>query len=155
MKPVEQGALWRSPGLALVLGLVVAGCGSSGPSPVPTPTPNLTTTLPTVSFSNLDINGAFSTDVNVTVSGSMTVVGDWTYTTDDVDVYVTDTSCDKTEARLVRQFCTFLGKADTYGVKPKRLTMNVAPATYRVFIANFGPTAAESGTLQISITRQP
>jgi hypothetical protein len=147
---------WRRLGLTLVMGLRFVGCGgSSSPSPVPTPTPNLTTTLPTVSFSNLDINGAFSTDVNVTVSGSITVVGDWTLATDDVDVYVTDTSCDKTEARLVRQFCTLLGKADTYGVKPKRLTMSVTPAMYRVFVANFGPTAAESGTLQISITRQP
>jgi hypothetical protein len=143
-------------GLTLVLGLGFAGCGgSSSPSPVPTPTPNLTTTLPAVSFSNVDINGAFSTDVNLTVSGSMTVVADWTYTTDDVDVYVTDMSCDRAEARLAGQFCTLLGKADTYGVKPKRLTMNVTPATYRVFIANFGLTAAESATLQISITRQP
>jgi hypothetical protein len=146
----------RRLGLTLVMGLGFVGCGgSSSPSPVSTPTPNLTTTLPTVSFSNLDINGVFSTDVNVTVSGSITVVGDWTLATDDVDVYVTDTSCDKTEARLVRQFCTLLGKADTYKVKPKRLTMNVTPAMYRVFVANFGPTAAESGTLQISITRQP
>jgi hypothetical protein len=85
----------------------------------------------------------------------MTVVGDWTYTADDVDVYVTDMSYDRAEARLVRQFCTLLGKANTYGVKPKQLTMNVTPATYRVFIANFGPTAAESGTLQVSLTRQP
>jgi hypothetical protein len=97
----------------------------------------------------------FSTDVNVTLSGSMSVVADWSFSTDDVDIYVTDLSCNNTEARLVRQFCTLLAKADTYGVKPKRLTLNVSPGPYRVFVANFGPTAAESGTLQISITALP
>jgi hypothetical protein len=142
-------------GLTLLLGLSFAGCGgTSNPTPVSTPTPNLTTTLPPVSFSNVDVTGVFSTDINVSVNSSMTVVGDWTFATDDVDIYVTDLSCNEREARLVRQFCTLLGKADTYGVKPKRLTMNVTPATYRVFIANFGPTAAESGTLQISLTAQ-
>jgi hypothetical protein len=143
-------------GSALLLGLGVAGCGGSSPTQVPTPVPTpITTTLPPISFSNVDVTGVFSTDVNVTVNGSMTVIADWTFSTNDVDIYVTDLSCNNTEARLVRQFCTLLGKADTYGVKPKRLTMNVTPAPYRVWIANFGPAAAESGTLQISITAQP
>jgi hypothetical protein len=126
------------------------GCGSSSPTPVSTPTPN-TTNLPPLNFSNVEINGVFISDVKVTVTGTLIAVVDWTLASNDIEIYVTDPTCNETLARVVRQSCTLLGSTDSPTAKPKRLTMNISPGVYRVYVANFGPAGAESGTLQISL----
>jgi hypothetical protein len=117
---------------------------------VSTPTPN-TTNLPPLNFSNVEINGVFISDVKVTVTGTLIAVVDWTLASNDIEIYVTDPTCNETLARVVRQSCTLLGSTDSPTAKPKRLTMNISPGVYRVYVANFGPAGAESGTLQISL----
>jgi hypothetical protein len=129
----------------LVLG--ASGCGS-GSATMPTPNTN---NLPPLSFSNVEINGLFITDVKVTITGTMIAVVDWTLASNDIEVYVTDPTCNETLAPVVRQSCTLLGSTNNPTEKPKRLTMNISPGIYRVFVANFGPAGAESGTVQISL----
>ena len=126
------------------------GCGSASPTGGATPTPN-STNLPLITFSNVDINGVFISDIKVTLTGTLNAVADWTLASNDIEIYVTDPTCNETLARVVRQSCTLLGSTDNPTAKPKRLTMNISPGIYRVFVANFGPAGAESGTLQISL----
>jgi hypothetical protein len=114
------------------------------------PTPN-TTNLPPLNFTNVEINGVFITDIKVTVTGTLIAVVDWALASNDIEIYVTNPTCNETLARVVRQSCTLLGSTDSPTAKPKRLTMNISPGIYRVFVANFGPAGAESGTLQISL----
>jgi hypothetical protein len=129
--------------LFLIGGLV--GCGSTSSSP------DTTNNLPIFTFSNVDINATFLTDVKVTVTGTLVAEVDWSFPANDIEIYVTDTTCTYILAREVRQFCTLLGQTNTPTAKPKILTTNIHPAIYRVFVANFGPAGADSGTLQISL----
>jgi hypothetical protein len=74
---------------------------------------------------------------------------DWTFPSNNVNVYVTSTSC------TIQAFfsCTYVAKADTPTAKPERVAFTVTAAgNYRFWVVNFGP-AAESGTLEIAITQ--
>jgi hypothetical protein len=144
--PRRRGSAPAALLLGSMLALGPAGCGSASPS-----TADSTNNLPLFNFSNVDINGVFITDIKVTITGSLISIVDWTLPSDDVEIYVTDTTCNTTLARVVRQSCTLLGQTSTTTAKPKQLTMNISPGIYRVFVANFGPASAESGTLQISL----
>jgi hypothetical protein len=134
--------LWST----LVWGAV--GCGNASPTSAPTPN---TMNLPPINFNNVAINGVFISDIKVTVTGTLIAIADWTLASNDIEIYVTDPTCNETLARVVRQSCTLLGRTDSPTAKPKRLTMNISPGIYRIFVANFGPAGAESGTVQISL----
>jgi len=76
---------------------------------------------------------------------------DWTFPSNDVDMYVTSTSC--TTQAFVQETCTYVARADTPTAKPERVAFTVTAAgNYRFWVVNFGP-AAESGTLEIAITQ--
>jgi hypothetical protein len=131
--------------VGFVLSWGVLGCGSTLTSP------DTTNNLPIFTLTNIDINGTFLTDVKVTVTGTLLAEVDWSFPANDIEIFVTDTTCTYTRAREVRQFCTLLGQTSTPAAKPKILTMSIHPAIYRVFVANFGPVGPDSGTLQISL----
>src|SRR5258708_858839 len=133
--------------LCSTLVLATSGCGSGSPT---MPTPN-TTNLPPLNFTNVGINGVYITDIKVTVTGSLIAVVDWSLASNDIEIFVTNPTCNETLAGVVRQSCTLLGSTNNPTEKPKRLTMNISPGIYRLFVANFGPAGAESGTAQISL----
>jgi hypothetical protein len=122
-----------------------SACGSASPT-----MPN-TTNLPPLNYTGIGINGVFVTDIKVTVTGTLIAIVDWSLSSDDIEVYVTNPTCNETLAGVVRQSCTLLGSTNNPTEKPKRLTMSISPGIYRVYVANFGPAGVESGTVQISL----
>jgi hypothetical protein len=142
--------------LGLVLGLALAGlpgCGGGGDSnPVgPTPPQTVTTTLPTSTFVGIVPGEVRFTDVTVNVTGTLTATLDWTFASNDLDIYVTSSSCTVTTTNDIQNVCSAIGRTTSTSAKPERLTVSVTPGPVRVWAANFGPTS-ESGTLAITVT---
>jgi hypothetical protein len=120
------------------------GGGSTGPTTV-------TTTLPTFTFNSVPPSVVVFTDVSVNGSGTLSATADWTFSSSDIDIYVTSTSCAATNVNNLQSGCVALGRTTATTAKPERLTVNVAQGNYRLWIANFGPST-ESGTLQATAT---
>lgn len=133
--------------MAIVLPSCDGGGGGGTTTGPPTPTRIV---LGTLSFSLGVEEGAFA-DATITGSGSGTLdaTANWTFASNDVDIYITNTSC----ANVFLGSCPFLAKADSTTAKPERVTLNVSAGnTYRVWVVNFGP-GTESGTLEVGLTR--
>jgi hypothetical protein len=148
-----DGAVRRLAGAALGMGLALglAGCGGdSGTGPDPTPT-TVTTTLPTFTFTSLRPGQVRYTDVQINVTGSLSATLDWTFASNDLDIYVTSTSCSVSTTTGIQTLCTAIGRTTSTSSKPERLTVNVTPGNLRVWAANFGPSS-ESGTLSLTAT---
>src|SRR5258708_32440187 len=94
--------------LCSTLVLATSGCGSGSPT---MPTPN-TTNLPPLNFTNVGINGVYITDIKVTVTGSLIAVVDWSLASNDIDIFVTNPTCNETLAGAVRQPRTPLGSTN-------------------------------------------
>jgi hypothetical protein len=140
---------------ALVAGLSACGGGTTTPSNnngggTTQPT-TVTTTLPTFTFNSVPPGVAVFTDISVNGSGTLSTTADWTFSSSDIDIYVTATSCAATNTNNLQSSCTAIGRTTSGTAKPERLTVNVAQGNYRLWIANFGPST-ESGTLQASAT---
>src|SRR5262245_6581336 len=137
--------------LALAVGLTGCGGGGSNPTPVPTPNPVVTTTLPTSTFIGIQPGEVRFTDVTVNVNGTLSATLDWTFSVNDLDIYVTSTSCSVLTTAGIQGLCTAMGRTTSSVTKPERLTVNVTQGTVRVWAANFGPQS-ESGTLSITVS---
>jgi hypothetical protein len=139
----------------LVAGLSACGGGSN---PVEPPVNNnnnqpstVTTTLPTFTFNSVPPGVVVFTDVSVTGSGTLSVTADWTFSSSDIDVYVTATSCGATNVNNLQSGCSAIGRTTATATKPERLSVAVTQGNYRLWVANFGPST-ESGTLQATAT---
>jgi hypothetical protein len=84
-------------------------------------------------------------------NGSLDATVEWTFASDDVDLYATAQSC--TLEMFEGQRCGFKAKADGQTTKPERLSFDVAAGDrYRYWIVNFGPQR-ESGTFAAFLTQ--
>jgi hypothetical protein len=142
--------------VALVAGLSACGGGGGTTSPSNTgsttpPPSTVTTTLPTFTFNSIAPGVVVFTDVSVNGTGTLSLNADWTFSTSDIDVYVTATSCGATNINNLQSACAAVGRTVSTTAKPERLTVNVNQGNYRLWIANFGPST-ESGTLQATAT---
>lgn len=132
---------------ALGAGLAACGGGTTTPD---TTTSTVTTTLPTQPFSNLPPGAVAFAEVTINGTGVLTGTADWTFASNDIDIYVTAPSCRATDISELAG-CQAVGRTTAVTAKPERLTVNVMQGNYRVWIANFGPSS-ESGTLQMTAT---
>jgi len=90
----------------------------------------------------------FTTDTTGTVGVSV----DWTFGTNDVDVYLTRGNDPCTIDQFNTNRCPFLGLAESLTAKPEQLSVpNLAAGPYTVYVGNFGPTD-ESISIQITLT---
>jgi hypothetical protein len=92
-------------------------------------------------------------DIRITGSGSGTLdaTAEWTFATNDVDLYVTATGC--TLEMFSSEKCAYKAKADSATTKPERVSFSVGGGdTYRFWIVNFGPQQ-ESGTFVANLTQ--
>jgi hypothetical protein len=92
-------------------------------------------------------------DISITGAGSGTVDAtvEWTFASDDVDIYVTATAC--TPEMFANERCAYKAKADGETTKPERVSFSVSGGdTYRFWIVNFGPQR-ESGTFVAGLTQ--
>ena len=140
---------------ALLMGALVApSCGGSSTGGGPTDGTGQPTrsTISEHSWA-LDPLQIFIADLNVTGTGSATLdaTAEWTFASDDVDLFVTAQAC--TEEMFIGDRCAFKTKADSATAKPERVSFSVsANDTYRFWIVNFGPQR-ESGTFVATLTR--
>jgi hypothetical protein len=96
---------------------------------------------------------AVALDLTITGAGSGTLDAtvEWTFASDDVDIYVTAAAC--TAEMLAGARCAYKTKADSATAKPERVSFSVsAGETHRFWIVNFGPQR-ESGTFVARLTQ--
>lgn len=152
----------RACGVVVASCLLLPACGGGGggsptaPQPTPTPAPVATSV-----FSRpFSVAGAPAgdvvygyQDVPVPNSGQVQVTFDWTFSSSDIDLVVTPTTCTDFFAAYNSQ-CTVHG-ADRADPPGTRATVNfslTAAATIRIWVYNF-TQAAESGVLNVTLTR--
>lgn len=96
---------------------------------------------------------AAAVDIEITGSGSGTLDAavEWTFASDDVDIYVTAVAC--TPDMFAAERCAYKTKADSATTKPERVSFGVSAGDkHRFWIVNFGPQR-ESGTFVATLTR--
>ena len=93
----------------------------------------------------------FTTETTGTIGATV----DWTFGTNDVDVYLTRGTDPCTIDQFNTNRCPFLGLAESLTAKPEQLSVpNLAAGPYTVYVGNFGPTD-ESISIQITLTSTP
>jgi hypothetical protein len=160
---------WRG-GLAVLSCLVIAAaalvlpsCGdkpcssnptgaSCAPSPTPPPPPAQVTRV--VSEGNAPMRSKFVAPVvfTTTASGAVAVTVDWTFATNDVDIFLARGSEPCTLQTFNDRSCGFIATEESFSMKPEKLTVpSLAAGTYSLYIANFGDTD-ESVAWQFTLT---
>ena len=147
----------RAYGVVLASCLLLPACGGgdggspTAPQPTPTPAP-VTTSIFNRSYS-IAAFGAGYQDISVPNSGTVEVTFDWTFSTSDIDLVVTPTSCTDWYSAY-SSFCQVLGSDKTpAGVKRARVSLSMSAAgTIRVWVYNF-TSVNESGVLSATLTR--
>jgi hypothetical protein len=148
-----RSALGRIGALALVVGLTACGGGTSNPTPpVTTPPPPVRSVIGNFTFSLQPL--AMTQPVEVTVSGSGTGTVDatvqWTFSANDVDLYLTDRNCNATSIFNIGN-CNILARADSFTSKPEVINRQLGAGVYRLYVYNDGP-GGEAGTLIVGFT---
>jgi len=138
-----------------VLALVLPSCGGGGKDGGPVTGPGGQPTRTTITDQSwaLDALDAAAVDIEITGSGSGTVDAtvEWTFASDDVDIYVTAVTC--TPEMFASERCAYKTKADGGTTKPERVSFGVSAGDkHRFWIVNFGPQR-ESGTFSATLTR--
>ena len=169
----KTAILSRASRLCIISGilLIVAACGggdtptspsrapstSAAPAPVPPPPPPPATVTRVLAEGSGFIPALhlaavpFSTDTTGTIAATV----DWTFGTNDVDVYLTRGTDPCTIDQFNGNRCPFLGLADSLTAKPETLSVpNLAAGPYTVYVGNFGPTD-ESISIQVTLTSTP
>jgi hypothetical protein len=146
----------RPPSLFLLASFValLSGCGSdhvvnTSPPPPPSPSP-VTTVIKEGSFSGLGpLEGAVG-EFTTARTGTIDVVVDWTFTSNDLDLILAKGSCSADQ--LVAMQCDVLAVADSTTAKPEKINLaNAAAGLYTLFVINFGATE-ESLSYQVMLT---
>jgi hypothetical protein len=150
------------PCLALALAaLMLPGCGkckstdpscSSSPSPTPPPPPVQVTRV--VASGSGSIQSKFVAPVvfTTTASGTVGIEVNWTFATNDVDIFLTRGNDPCTVDTLNARSCGIIATEESTSMKPERLSVpNLAAGTYTLYIANFGDRD-ESVAYQVTLT---
>jgi hypothetical protein len=143
--------------------LVLPSCGSGGGGcaanpagpgcqPSPSPSPALVTRV--VSQGNAPMGSKFVAPVvfTTTAAGSVGITVDWTFATNDVDIFLARGSEPCTLQTFNDRSCGFIATEESFTMKPEKLTVpSLAAGTYSLYIANFGDTD-ESVAWQFTLT---
>lgn len=85
-----------------------------------------------------------------TLAGSLEATVDWTFATNDIDVYLTQGSCDADTIGNAQ--CPILAFSESTTAKPEKIRVaSAAAGTYILFVANVGP-GDETISLQVVLT---
>jgi hypothetical protein len=124
------------------------GCGGSS-NPLGPRLENVVVFRHDATFSDLARFAVFVSDFTVPDSGSLHITVDWTSSTDDIDLVLSNPACDA--VALAAGICKVLGTEES-NRKPAELTLVTSPTSYRLIVVNRGP-AAESGTVQATLSQ--
>ena len=135
---------------------VLSGCGGTDPvrpsPPPPTPPPPVTDVIREGSGS-LGVLMLGSLAFDSPRPGTLELIVDWTYATNDVDVYLAKGSC--TFDQFVSMQCNMVAFSESSIAKPEKISAaNTTPGTYTLLVGNIGPTD-ESVSFQVLLTSQP
>jgi hypothetical protein len=133
----------------------------SAPEPTPTPTPS-PTPAPTPTTTSTSVIGAGSSSLAVltllsvpfttTAAGTIGATVDWTFSTNDVDLYLTRGTDPCTAEQFNNSTCPFLDSATSATTQPETVSVpDLTAGAYTLYIGNFGPTE-ESVGFQITLT---
>lgn len=141
-------------GVAVVLLGLLAACGGGGGNPMPVTLPPPTPAPPTVVSQGsgplaLDFV-AEVTPFTTTVTGTLDATVDWTFATNDVDLFLARGVC--TPQLFLASLCNLAASSISTTAKPERLRLTgVPPGTYTLMIGNIGP-GDESVAWQVVLT---
>ena len=140
--------------------IVIPGCGGSSSStaptniPVPTPTPApVSRVVAEGSFSGLGVRVLASvTPFTTTATGTLAVTVDWTFDSNDVDIYLTRGTDPCTVDDFNSGRCEFLAFSESVTAKPEKVSATGATAgPYTLYVGNRGPTE-EAVSYQVVLT---
>jgi hypothetical protein len=149
-------------GLFMVfLAVLFAACGGDGGT---TPTVLATPTPPPPPVTSVIAQGAFAgfapltlafLPFNVSSAGRLDVAVDWTFATNDVDLFVVQGTNPCSPAQFNAGTCPFLAFSMSTTAKPERVTVpSVSAGPYTMYVVNFG-TSEEAASYQILLTTNP
>lgn len=145
-------------GAAGVIGGVAVAAGggkasTTSTSPVSTATPALPQVLVQSSWTGLAQSANRAFDFSAPAAGTLRITVNWTFTTSDIDIYLTTPTC--TTASSPEGVCTVFASAALFA-KPEVINTSVSSGgNYRVVVRYFdGISATESGTVEVLYTRQ-
>ena len=92
----------------------------------------------------------FLQQLTINESGSLEIIADWTFASNDIDVELFRGTC--TPALITSTGCPLIAGTTAVTTKPERLTVNVTPGAYTIGITNYGQSN-ESGVGQVFLTR--
>ena len=139
---------------ALALVLVLTACGeNTNLPPVEVPPAPVRTVIGNFAFALGAVELSEPVEVTVTGTGTGTVDAtvQWTFASNDVDLFLTDRNCSATSFFGLVD-CNVLARADSVTNKPEVITRSLGAGVYRLYVHNFGPDS-ESGTLAVGFTR--
>ena len=158
-------ALGRGAMAALALMVVLPGCGgggSSGGGNTNAPTTPAAPVRSLIGNFNFAVAGVpeanrnglqrdyYLQQLTINESGSLEVIADWTFSSNDIDVELFRGAC--TPALITSTGCPLVAGTTSVTAKPERLTTSVTPGVYTVGITNYG-NSNESGVGQVFLTR--
>lgn len=139
--------------LALVVGLTACGGGGSSTGstpPVTNPPAPVRSVIGNFTFSLGPIGLAQPVEVTVTGTGTVDATAQWTFSANDVDLFLTDRSCNATSYFNLGN-CNIMARADSFTSKPEVIRQSLSSGVYRLWVYNDGP-GSESGTLIVGFT---
>jgi hypothetical protein len=147
----------RPPSLLLLASFValLSGCGDkvTPPPPPPPPPPQPVTEVVREGGGSLGILTLGSLAFDTTKRGTIDVTVDWTFATNDVDVYLAKGSCSFDQ--FISRQCDMVAFSESTIAKPEKISApNAAPGAYTLLVGNLGPTD-ESVSFQILLTSVP
>ncbi len=143
----RSGRGLRALGLCLAAA-IAPGCGGDK-NPLGPHLENAVVFRHDATFSGLARFAVFVTDFAVPESGVLRVTVDWTLSTNDIDLVLSNPACDA--VALAAGICKVLGTDESNG-KPAGVALSTGATAYRLFVVNRGPEA-ESGTVQVVVTQ--
>lgn len=142
------------------LGLGLIACGGDGPT---SPTPASVAVAPPAPVQSVVAQGSIGgldagfltvlPSFSTSSAGTLDVTVDWTFASNDVDIYLARGAC--SFEQFVTDRCNIASFSESVTAKPEKLNVANAPAgSYTLLIGNHGPTV-ESLSFQVMLTAVP
>jgi hypothetical protein len=120
--------------------------------PTPTPPPPPVTRVIAQGSGSLGAHTVAPVVFTTTAAGSVEATVDWTFASNDVDIFLTRGSAPCTLQTFNDRTCGFIATAETRSVKPEKLSApSLAAGPYTLYVANYG-NSDESVAWQITLT---
>jgi hypothetical protein len=132
------------------------GCAENpaGPGCQPSASPSPTQVTRVISQGSGSLEAGFIGPVvfTTTAAGSVGITVDWTFATNDVDIFLARGAEPCTLETFNNRTCGFIATEESTSMKPEKLTVpGLAAGTYTLYVANFGDTD-ESVAYQVTLT---